>query len=117
MNTSQALGYSVVSTCRRVPQTRSASGGFKTQDLNSTKAPETLLPSAASRTRTHLHLMLSPPRRRLFIIGLVIVIMFCCTASAILSLRGGHTARAASTFFAGLAFCILFWSRIPKKAG
>jgi hypothetical protein len=61
--------------------------------------------------------MFTPPRLRLLIIGLVVVIMFCCTASAILSLRGGHSARAASTFFAGLSFSILFWSRIPKKAG
>ena len=59
--------------------------------------------------------MFNPARLRILIIGAIVVIMFCCTASAILSLRGGHTARAASTFFAGLAFCILFWSRIPKK--
>lgn len=59
--------------------------------------------------------MLTPHRRRQLIIAGIVVIMFCCTASAILGLRGGHTARAASTFFAGLTFSILFWSRLPKK--
>ncbi|MBK8339465.1 MAG: hypothetical protein IPK99_05395 [Flavobacteriales bacterium] len=61
--------------------------------------------------------MLTPTRRRLLIIGLIMVIMFCCTASAILSLRIGNNARAASTFFAGLTFSIIFWTRLPKKAG
>ncbi|MFZ1687680.1 MAG: hypothetical protein WAU70_09675 [Flavobacteriales bacterium] len=61
--------------------------------------------------------MLTPARLRVLIIALIVLIMFSCTASAILGLRGGHTARAASTFFAGLAFSILFWTRLPKKAG
>ena len=61
--------------------------------------------------------MLTPPRLRILIIALIAVIMFACTTSAILGLRTGHTARAASTFFAGLAFSILFWTRLPKKAG
>jgi hypothetical protein len=30
-------------------------------------------------------------------------------------LRIGNTARGASTFFAGLTFSIIFWSRLPKK--
>jgi hypothetical protein len=47
----------------------------------------------------------------------IAVIMLCCTVSAILGLRAGHTARAASTFFAGLTFSIIFWSRLPNKAG
>lgn len=59
--------------------------------------------------------MFTPARLRVLIIALIVVIMFCCTVSAILGLRGGHTARAASTFFAGLAFSILFWTRIPKR--
>lgn len=61
--------------------------------------------------------MLTPPRLRILIIALIVVIMVCCMASAVLGLRTGHPARAASTFFAGLAFSILFWSRLPKKAG
>ena len=61
--------------------------------------------------------MLTPNRQRIMIIIAIVMIMFCCTASAILGLRGGHTARAASTFFAGLAFSIMFWTRLPKKAG
>ncbi|MBP6575411.1 MAG: hypothetical protein KA230_13250 [Flavobacteriales bacterium] len=61
--------------------------------------------------------MLTTNRKRLLIIIAISVIMFCCTASAILGFRGGQTARAASTFFAGLSFSILFWMRIPKKVG
>ena len=61
--------------------------------------------------------MFTPGRLRVAIITLVVVIMCCVTASAILSLRAGHAARAASTFFAGLAFSILFWTRLPKKIG
>ncbi|MBL0036446.1 MAG: hypothetical protein IPP26_11970 [Flavobacteriales bacterium] len=60
--------------------------------------------------------MLTPGRRRILIFVLIAVIMCCCTASAILSLRIGNTARAASTFFAGLTFSIIFWTRLPKKA-
>jgi len=59
--------------------------------------------------------MLNPARLRLVIMVLIILIMVSCTSSAILSLRGGHTARAASTFFAGLTFSILFFTRLPKK--
>lgn len=51
--------------------------------------------------------------RTLIIIGIVLILT-CCTASAILGLRAGHTTRAASTFFAGLAFSALFFSRLPK---
>ncbi|HOZ41157.1 MAG: hypothetical protein IPO05_11530 [Flavobacteriales bacterium] len=60
--------------------------------------------------------MHAPSRTRIAVILLIISIMICCTASAFLSLRGGHTARAASTFFAGLTFSILFATRLPKKA-
>ena len=61
--------------------------------------------------------MLTPDRLRIVIIVLIVLIMTSCTASAIFGLKAGHTARAASTFFAGLAFSILFWSRLPKKVG
>lgn len=61
--------------------------------------------------------MLTPDRLRIVIIVLIVLIMISCTASAIFGLKAGHTARAASTFFAGLAFSILFWSRMPKKIG
>lgn len=64
----------------------------------------------------YLHSMFTPNRLRVLIIVLIVLIMCCCTASAILSLRTDHTARAASTFFAGLSFSILFWTRMPKKA-
>jgi fucose permease len=66
--------------------------------------------------RIYLYNMLTPDRRRMLAIAAIVVIMFCCTMSAILSLRAGRTAPAASTFFAGLAFSILFWTRLPKKA-
>jgi hypothetical protein len=59
--------------------------------------------------------MLTPTRLRTLLVVLIVFIMLSCTASAILGLRGGHTARAASTFFAGLTFSILFWMRLPKK--
>lgn len=59
--------------------------------------------------------MLPPKTLRTTLIVLIVLIMISCTASAILSLRGGHTARAASTFFAGLTFSILFFTRLPKK--
>jgi ABC-type uncharacterized transport system permease subunit len=59
--------------------------------------------------------MFTPARLRPLLIVLIILIMISCTASAVLSLRGGHTARAASTFFAGLTFSILFFTRLPKK--
>jgi hypothetical protein len=60
--------------------------------------------------------MFTPKRLRMLIIALIVVIMCSVTASAILGLRTGHNARAASTFFAGLSFSILFWTRMPKKA-
>lgn len=59
--------------------------------------------------------MLTPSRRRQLIILLIVVIMVCCTASAYLGLRSGHYTRAASTFFAGVAFSALFLARLPKK--
>lgn len=59
--------------------------------------------------------MLPPKTLRTILILLIVVIMICCTASAVLGLRGGHTARAASTFFAGLTFSIFFFTRLPKK--
>jgi uncharacterized membrane protein YjjP (DUF1212 family) len=59
--------------------------------------------------------MLPPKTLRTTLIVLIVLIMISCTASAVLSLRGGHTARAASTFFAGLTFSILFFTRLPKK--
>lgn len=60
--------------------------------------------------------MRAPHRSRTLIIILIAVIMVCCTASAILGMRDGHVARPASTFFAGLAFSILIWTRLPKKS-
>ncbi len=60
--------------------------------------------------------MLASRCRRPVIIALIAVIMVCCTTSAILGLRGGHNAQAASTFFAGLTFSLIFWARMPKKA-
>ncbi|MEO8588608.1 MAG: hypothetical protein ABI432_04505 [Flavobacteriales bacterium] len=54
-------------------------------------------------------------RRRNAILLLIVGIMICCTVSAFLGLRSGHTARAASIFFAGLAFSIIFWTRLPRK--
>jgi len=59
--------------------------------------------------------MKNPALRRKVIVLLIAGIMISCTASAYLGLQGGHTARAASVLFAGLAFSILFWSRMPKK--
>jgi hypothetical protein len=59
--------------------------------------------------------MFTPNRLRLTLIVLIVLIMFSCTTSAVLSLHAGHTARAASTLFAGLAFSILFITRMPKK--
>lgn len=59
--------------------------------------------------------MLPPKTLRTTLIVLIVLIMISCTASAILSLRGGHAARAASTFFAGLTFSIFFFTRLPKK--
>ncbi len=61
--------------------------------------------------------MFTPRRLRIVIIVLIVLIMTSCTASAIFGLKAGHTARAASTFFAGLSFSILFWTRLPKRAG
>ncbi|MEO8587899.1 MAG: hypothetical protein ABI432_00880 [Flavobacteriales bacterium] len=46
-------------------------------------------------------------RRTLVLIG-VAVILVCCAASAYLGIKAGHNARAASTFFAGLSFSLLF---------
>ncbi|MFZ1688258.1 MAG: hypothetical protein WAU70_12585 [Flavobacteriales bacterium] len=60
--------------------------------------------------------MITPLQRRILIISLILVIMFCCTASAVLGLRSGHVARAGFTFFAGLTFSFLFWSGMPRKA-
>ena len=59
--------------------------------------------------------MLSPAVRRNLVLLCIAVIMICCTASAILGFKSGHTARAASTFFAGLTFSIIFWTKRPKK--
>ncbi|MEO8068371.1 MAG: hypothetical protein ABI599_11815 [Flavobacteriales bacterium] len=59
--------------------------------------------------------MLGPAVRRNLILAGIVVIMVCCTASAILGLRSGNTARAFSTFFAGLAFSLIFWTRRPRK--
>ncbi len=57
------------------------------------------------------------PFLRPLLIALIVLIMLASTASAIQGLRAGHTARATSTFFAGLSFSILFWTRLPKRAG
>lgn len=56
-------------------------------------------------------------RRRSLLIALIVVIVLCCMISALLSVRSGHLARAASTFCAGLAFAFLIGSRLPPKAG
>ncbi|MBL7952512.1 MAG: hypothetical protein JNM62_12430 [Flavobacteriales bacterium] len=53
-------------------------------------------------------------RRTILIIGIVLILV-CCTVSAIFGLRAGHTARAASTFFAGVAFSALFFSLLPPR--
>jgi len=53
-------------------------------------------------------------RRTLTYIGIA-MIMTCCTASAVHGISSGHTARAASTFFAGLSFSVLFWSTTRRK--
>ena len=63
----------------------------------------------------HGRSMFTPNRLRLTLIVLIVLIMFSCTTSALLSLRAGRTTRAASTFFAGLTFSILFISQMPKK--
>ncbi|HQV76817.1 MAG TPA: hypothetical protein PLE78_15090 [Flavobacteriales bacterium] len=54
-------------------------------------------------------------RRRIAILLLIAGIMICCTTSAVLGLQSGHTARAASTFFAGLTFSSIFWMQLPKR--
>jgi hypothetical protein len=59
--------------------------------------------------------MFTPARLRTVLIVLIVLIMISCTTSAFLSLRGGHATRAASIFFAGLAFSTLFMNRLPKK--
>ncbi|HQV51236.1 MAG TPA: hypothetical protein PLD17_03180 [Flavobacteriales bacterium] len=61
--------------------------------------------------------MNSPAARRKLIIVLIAVIMICCTASAVFGFRSGHTARAVSTFFAGLAFSFMIWSQMARKQG
>jgi len=58
---------------------------------------------------------MDPARRRTLLLICIGVILVCCTTSATLAIRSGHKARAASTFFAGLAFSTLFLSRLPKK--
>ncbi|MBP7515623.1 MAG: hypothetical protein KA791_13805 [Flavobacteriales bacterium] len=59
--------------------------------------------------------MKNPALSRTLMLLCIAVILACCTASAILAIRSGHNARAASTFFAGLAFSALFLSRLPKR--
>jgi uncharacterized membrane protein len=57
---------------------------------------------------------MSPTLRKLLIL-LIALIVICCTASALLSLKAGHTAKAVSTFCAGLAFSILIGSRLVRR--
>jgi|JI10StandDraft_1071094.scaffolds.fasta_scaffold25584_8 hypothetical protein len=64
----------------------------------------------------NLDYMKNPALLRKVMLLLIAGIMISCTASAYLGLQSGNTARAASVFFAGLAFSILFWSKMPKKA-
>lgn len=58
---------------------------------------------------------MDPKLRRTLTYVAIAVIMLCCTASAVLGLRSGHAARAASTFFAGLSFSILFWTTARRR--
>lgn len=53
-------------------------------------------------------------KRRTLLIVMIIVIMLCSSASAILSLRAGHTPRALSAFFGGLTFAVIIYTRLPK---
>ena len=67
------------------------------------------------RAELSSHSMSNPTWRRPLVLALIAAIMICCTASAVFGLRSGHTARAASTFFAGLTFSILFWTQLQRK--
>ncbi|MBK6542956.1 MAG: hypothetical protein IPG10_17070 [Flavobacteriales bacterium] len=58
---------------------------------------------------------MDPKLRRTLTYVAIAVIMLCCSASAVLSLRSGHAARGASTFFAGLSFSILFWTTTRRR--
>lgn len=58
---------------------------------------------------------MSTSTRRALIIVLIALILSCCTISALLGLRSGNPARAASTFFAGLAFSILIWTQAKRR--
>lgn len=53
--------------------------------------------------------------RRRWMIALIVMILFCCLASAYFSLLADHTARAISTTGAGLVFAFLMGSRLPKQ--
>lgn len=54
-------------------------------------------------------------RRRTASILLIAAILICCGVSAALSIRSGHTARGASTFFAGITFALLLGARLLRK--
>lgn len=55
--------------------------------------------------------------RRNLIIAFIVLIVAACIISAVLSLLADHVARAASTFFAGVAFAFLLGSRLPPRTG
>lgn len=54
-------------------------------------------------------------RRRTVTILLIAGILITCTTSALLGIRSGHTARALSTFFAGITFALLLGARLLRK--
>lgn len=53
---------------------------------------------------------MSPSTRRTALIICISVILIGCTASAYFSIKAGHNAKAASTFFAGVSMSILIWT-------
>ncbi|MBK9273735.1 MAG: hypothetical protein IPM49_04240 [Flavobacteriales bacterium] len=53
--------------------------------------------------------------RRKLLIGLIALILLCCSASAYLSWKAGHRPKAVSTFAAGVTFALLIGSRALRK--
>jgi hypothetical protein len=53
--------------------------------------------------------------RRKLLIGLIVLILLCCSASAYLSWKSGHRPKAVSTFAAGLTFSLLIGSGALRK--
>lgn len=54
-------------------------------------------------------------RRRTVTILLMAAILITCSTAAVLSMRSGHSTRAMSTFFAGLAFAVLTGLPLSRK--